>query len=419
MKTYGKERTSLKLTDKAFKNYSNSDFTIYEEENDGVYTYTIDGGIYSDDLTEKDVNEFFEQLEEITDTLEVILVNHANDSIRIEDTIKRGEEWLEYYKGTDTLKETALLTSGYSDTYKYELQILQGDNMERYTLKDATLEARNSYKDICVALGGSNIATLIMVGMTMENRPATTSHLEMKELYFGEDGEYSAWLVDGDTSVPEHYTLTAEFKNWLKIYDDEGYCTYYTAPFIRVYQAGQFGCLIQLCQEYSSIKQLKEMLKSDKKIIAEVMEEEVKCILNSDKTTYQIAKETGVSTAIIDNYRTGKSKIENMTMNILQKLICGKQETTTYIVVSYKENDWKNGCYYKKFDNKKDAEDFLNKEQGDFRTRELYDFSKEDRKAAFYQEWCKTDVNEIDETYDWDDELEAYTILYQQNWEQR
>ena len=286
--------------------------------------------------------------------------------------------------------------------------------MEKYTLKEATLENRSSYKDICVALGGSDIATLIMVGMTMEDRPATTSHLEMKELNFGEDGEYSAWLVDGDTAVPEHYTLTAEFKNWLKIYDDEGYCTYFTAPFIRVYQAGQFGCLIQLCQEYSSIKQLKEMLKSDKRIIAEVMEEEVKRILNSDKTTYQIAKETGVSTAIIDNYRTGKSKVENMTMNILQKLICGKQETTTYIVVSYKENDWKNGCYYKKFDNKKDAEDFLNKEQGDFRTRELYDFSKEDRKEAFYQEWCKTDVKEIDETYDWDDELEAYTILYQQ-----
>jgi hypothetical protein len=124
MKTYGKERTHLSLSATAFKNYSNSDFIIYEEENDGVYTYTIDGGIYSDDLTEKDVNEFFEQLEEITDTLEVILVNHANDSIRIEDTIKRGEEWLEYYKGTDALKETSLLTSGYSDTYKYELQIL-------------------------------------------------------------------------------------------------------------------------------------------------------------------------------------------------------------------------------------------------------------------------------------------------------
>ena len=123
-KQYGKERTSLKLTDKAFKNYSNSDFTIYEEENDGVYTYTIDGGIYSDDLTEKDVNEFFEQLEEITDTLEVILANHANDSIRIEETIKTGEEWLEHFKGTNSLEETALLTNSYADYYKYDVQIL-------------------------------------------------------------------------------------------------------------------------------------------------------------------------------------------------------------------------------------------------------------------------------------------------------
>lgn len=124
MKQYGKEKTHLNLSTKAFNNYSNSDFVIFEEETDDGYTYTIDGGIYSDDLSEKDVNNFFEELEEITDTLEVILVNHANDSIRIEDTIKRGEEWLEYFKGTNTLEETALLTSGYSDTYKYELQIL-------------------------------------------------------------------------------------------------------------------------------------------------------------------------------------------------------------------------------------------------------------------------------------------------------
>ena len=124
MKTYGKEITALTLTDKAFKNYSNSDFTIYEEENDGVYTYTIDGGIYSDDLTEADVNNFFEELEEITDTLETILANHQNDSIRIEETIKTGEEWLNQYKGTDTLQETALLTNSYADYYKYDVQIL-------------------------------------------------------------------------------------------------------------------------------------------------------------------------------------------------------------------------------------------------------------------------------------------------------
>lgn len=123
-KQYGKERTHLSLSATAFNNYSNSDFVIYEEETEDGYTYTIDGGIYSDDLTEADVNKFFEELEGIEDTLETILINHANDSIRIEDTIKRGEEWLEHYKGTDTLEETALLTSGYSDTYKYDLEIL-------------------------------------------------------------------------------------------------------------------------------------------------------------------------------------------------------------------------------------------------------------------------------------------------------
>ena len=123
-KQYGKERTHLSLSATAFNNYSNSDFVIYEEETEDGYTYTIDGGIYSDDLTEADVNKFFEELEEIEDTLETILINHANDIIRIEDTIKRGEEWLEHYKGTDTLEETALLTSGYSDTYKYDLEIL-------------------------------------------------------------------------------------------------------------------------------------------------------------------------------------------------------------------------------------------------------------------------------------------------------
>ena len=51
MKTYGNERTHLNLSATAFKNYSNSDFTIYEEETDGEYTYTIDGGIYTDNLT--------------------------------------------------------------------------------------------------------------------------------------------------------------------------------------------------------------------------------------------------------------------------------------------------------------------------------------------------------------------------------
>ena len=82
-KQYGKERTHLSLSATAFNNYSNSDFVIYEEETEDGYTYTIDGGLYSDDLSEKDINDFFEQLEEVEDTLESILTNHSNDSIRL------------------------------------------------------------------------------------------------------------------------------------------------------------------------------------------------------------------------------------------------------------------------------------------------------------------------------------------------
>ena len=123
-KQYGKERTHLSLSATAFNNYSNSDFVIYEEETEDGYTYTIDGGLYSDDLSEKDINDFFEQFEEVEDTLESILTNHSNDSIRIEETIKTGEEWLDQYKGTDILQETALLTNSYADYYKYDVQIL-------------------------------------------------------------------------------------------------------------------------------------------------------------------------------------------------------------------------------------------------------------------------------------------------------
>lgn len=126
-KQYGNEKTSLTLTNKAFKNYSNSDFTIYEEESDNEYTYKIDGGIYIDDLTEKDVNEFFEQLEEIKETLEFIFINYPNDSIRIDEVIKSGDEWIEYYKKyrkSEELEETAILTTSYADYYKYDLWIL-------------------------------------------------------------------------------------------------------------------------------------------------------------------------------------------------------------------------------------------------------------------------------------------------------
>ena len=42
--------------------------------------------------------------------------------------------------------------------------------------------------------------------------------------------------------------------------------------------------------------------------------EKVECLLNGDLTSYKLGKENGLSPQYIDNYRTGKSKIENMQL---------------------------------------------------------------------------------------------------------
>ena len=44
-------------------------------------------------------------------------------------------------------------------------------------------------------------------------------------------------------------------------------------------------------------------------------------LLSSSLTSYKIAKDTGNSTQFIDNYRTGKSKIENMSLGKAEKLV--------------------------------------------------------------------------------------------------
>ena len=56
MKHYGSENTHLKLTGKAFDNYTNSDpLDIYERETDKGLRYNITGIIEMNDLTEKEL----------------------------------------------------------------------------------------------------------------------------------------------------------------------------------------------------------------------------------------------------------------------------------------------------------------------------------------------------------------------------
>lgn len=108
-------------------------------------------------------------------------------------------------------------------------------------------------------IGGSDVSALTI---TTFGADGLNAHI----LRFGSDGEYSAYIVDADCEIPEHYALalhvspySAEFhgldgsvthgdpSGWLRIYDDNGLT--YQATFSRglnIYRAGERGCIIQI-----------------------------------------------------------------------------------------------------------------------------------------------------------------------------
>lgn len=47
---------------------------------------------------------------------------------------------------------------------------------------------------------------------------------------------------------------------------------------------------------------------------------EIEDLFNSDITDYRISKDTGVTLSVIQNYRSGKYALENMTLKIAKKL---------------------------------------------------------------------------------------------------
>lgn len=87
-------------------------------------------------------------------------------------------------------------------------------------------------------IGVSEYAALILVGCGEDG-------LLLKELHFGEDGCYHAYIVDGEAEIGDHYSLIAEFEYWLKIYDDFELVRTFRAEKIKVYRAAEMGCIIQ------------------------------------------------------------------------------------------------------------------------------------------------------------------------------
>ena len=88
-------------------------------------------------------------------------------------------------------------------------------------------------------IGMSDIANLILAG-------SSDNGLKLAVLHFGMDNDYYAYIVDADAEIGEHYTKVAEFKSWLRIYDDSFLTQEFNANKISVYRAGEMGCIIQL-----------------------------------------------------------------------------------------------------------------------------------------------------------------------------
>lgn len=113
---------------------------------------------------------------------------------------------------------------------------------KKYVLEMKKLARAEKYKDFykycTMSAGISDIASLIY---------RTSDPKEVGEIAFGEDGDYKAHLIAGDTEVPSHYNLVLDTESsWLWIYDDDGKILDLTndAGF-QIYRAGEMGLLIR------------------------------------------------------------------------------------------------------------------------------------------------------------------------------
>lgn len=86
-------------------------------------------------------------------------------------------------------------------------------------------------------IGSSDIARLTLIGAE-----------KVQFLEFNEDASYYAYIIEGDCKIGEHYKNVAEFKDWLKIVDDEEIVRTFEGRKIIVYRAGMRGCIIQIIE---------------------------------------------------------------------------------------------------------------------------------------------------------------------------
>lgn len=73
------------------------------------------------------------------------------------------------------------------------------------------------------------------------------SSQEEKQLTFGEDGFYSAYIVtDENCEIPDYYKKVFTCAGKLEVRDDHGQTAVFSGEQIEVYRAGEFGCIIRI-----------------------------------------------------------------------------------------------------------------------------------------------------------------------------
>ena len=91
-------------------------------------------------------------------------------------------------------------------------------------------------------VGGSDIAALTCLSISNDG-------LIPELVRFGSDGEYMAYVVDAECSIPASYELTISHdgRGWMKLYDDDA--KEFEARFengFRIFRRGERGIIIQV-----------------------------------------------------------------------------------------------------------------------------------------------------------------------------
>lgn len=126
-----------------------------------------------------------------------------------------------------------------------------------------------------VKMGYSDYGLLTIVGGGDEETPPHS-----RCIFFGEIGDYSAYIVDAEAYVKE-YRLLESFEGWCKVYYDDGLAYEAEGEMIKVYALPESDCFVLQVIE-SRIAEVNEFVKRK----AEHYGLDVQAIIAEDENLY-------------------------------------------------------------------------------------------------------------------------------------